>query len=476
MVGTAQIKAFIRGSGRDLEHRSNESPSVGRIRQLVWAYFFLLIFEGALRKWVVPSLATPLLLVRDPIAIAIYYYAVQIKIFPRNYFMVFGVPLAILCFSISLFLPGSSPSVAVFGFHANFLHLPLIFIIPRVFNLNDVREMGRWTLWLSLPLSLLMVVQFRSSPDSWINAGTEGNFQQIESAMGHIRAPATFSFISGPVFFYSLAAAFLFWGEFTKRQYPLHLLLVSAVALLSASVVSGSRALVIGVAVVFICASLAASAIRPWLIFRWLWTMSIAAVLVYGLSNIQYFQEGAEVFSIRVEGSRAAEGGDIGMIGRFTSSFTDALPLFTQAPILGYGLGMGTNAGAALLTGEVSYLLAENEWARVLLESGPLLGGAFLLLRITLCGWIGFQAIHQAIKGNPLPILLFGVCGLLVLNGQWGQTTSLGFTVLSSGLCLAAFGSEKVKSAGQFRFGSFVNKTSSSRHRSVPPVFSGHKW
>lgn len=38
-------------------------------RKAIWIYIFLLIFEGALRKWFLPSLATPLLLVRDPIAI-----------------------------------------------------------------------------------------------------------------------------------------------------------------------------------------------------------------------------------------------------------------------------------------------------------------------------------------------------------------------------------------------------------------------
>ena len=35
----------------------------------IWIYFYLLIFEGALRKWFLPSLATPLLVVRDPVAL-----------------------------------------------------------------------------------------------------------------------------------------------------------------------------------------------------------------------------------------------------------------------------------------------------------------------------------------------------------------------------------------------------------------------
>ena len=33
--------------------------------RLVWAYFWLLLFEGALRKWLVPGLSSALLIVRD---------------------------------------------------------------------------------------------------------------------------------------------------------------------------------------------------------------------------------------------------------------------------------------------------------------------------------------------------------------------------------------------------------------------------
>lgn len=39
------------------------------LRKLLWLYFWLLIFEGALRKWILPGLSSPLLLVRDPVAL-----------------------------------------------------------------------------------------------------------------------------------------------------------------------------------------------------------------------------------------------------------------------------------------------------------------------------------------------------------------------------------------------------------------------
>src|SRR3546814_1990531 len=46
-----------------------DAYSINLLKQGIWVYFILLIFEGALRKWVLPGLATPLLVVRDPVAL-----------------------------------------------------------------------------------------------------------------------------------------------------------------------------------------------------------------------------------------------------------------------------------------------------------------------------------------------------------------------------------------------------------------------
>jgi hypothetical protein len=45
------------------------------LKRWIWIYFWLLIFEGVLRKWIFPELSGPLLLIRDPVALIIYYRA-----------------------------------------------------------------------------------------------------------------------------------------------------------------------------------------------------------------------------------------------------------------------------------------------------------------------------------------------------------------------------------------------------------------
>src|ERR1043166_1308985 len=59
------------------------------LKQLVWLYFWLLIFEGALRKWIFPQYSAPFLVIRDPVALAIYYVAVQARLFPMHRLMRF---------------------------------------------------------------------------------------------------------------------------------------------------------------------------------------------------------------------------------------------------------------------------------------------------------------------------------------------------------------------------------------------------
>src|SRR5207244_1199530 len=105
-------------------------------------------------------------------------------------------------------------AVTLYGFRSNFLHLPLIFIMAKVFDEEDVKRIGWWVLLGMIPLSLLMVAQFQASPDSFINR-TAGSLadeaEQLTAGSGRIRPPGTFSFISGPIFYCSVAAAFVLY-------------------------------------------------------------------------------------------------------------------------------------------------------------------------------------------------------------------------------------------------------------------------
>ena len=72
------------------------------IRRLIWLYLLLLIFEGVFRKWIVPQLSAPLLVVRDPVVVAIYVLALRARLFPQNIYIVSLEIIALLSWATGI--------------------------------------------------------------------------------------------------------------------------------------------------------------------------------------------------------------------------------------------------------------------------------------------------------------------------------------------------------------------------------------
>src|SRR5438105_1344391 len=110
---------------------SVQTPSdLVTVKRLIWLYFWLMMIEGALRKWILPGWSNPLLLVRDPVVILIYIFAGIAGVFPRNGFVNWIAGLSVVSLLISEIGGQGNLLVTLFGFRTNFLHLPLIFLIP----------------------------------------------------------------------------------------------------------------------------------------------------------------------------------------------------------------------------------------------------------------------------------------------------------------------------------------------------------
>src|SRR6056300_708715 len=125
---------------RNLPKRKVVSQAVAAdyafIKKLIWVYFFLLLFEGALRKWFLPGLSQGLLIIRDPIVIWIYFLCYIRGIFPLD----------------NKYIVRAHPATVIFGARTNILHFPLIFIMARVLTLKDVINFGKAFLILALPM------------------------------------------------------------------------------------------------------------------------------------------------------------------------------------------------------------------------------------------------------------------------------------------------------------------------------------
>src|ERR1043165_168512 len=344
----------------------DERGAIQKIRLLLWLYLFLLLFEGALRKWIVPSLSNPLLVVRDPVVVAIYYQAFRARLFPNNGFVRFAMILGFLSFFVGIVAIGNGELlVPAYGWRANFLHLPLIFIVPKVVDEAQMDKVGRWLLILTIPMAVLMVLQFRAPKNDWLNAGVGVEGRQLDSSDGKIRPAGTFSFVSGTVYYLALVTTFVLRGVLDRPLYS-PLLLPSGLALASAQAVSGSRCAIFSAGIVLAMLGVGVFANKT-LLFKSYKLLSFILLIFLLTTSFDFFHEGLTTTTHRFEAASANDN----IVTRFAGGFFDPFVMLPDVPLLGRGLGLGTNAGSALISGKATadYLLAENEWSRVILES-----------------------------------------------------------------------------------------------------------
>ena len=421
-----------------------------RLRQLLWLYFWLLIFEGSLRRWFLPGLSNPLLLVRDPVALLAVIWAWPLL--RQRRWAVWLQPLLWLA-PISVLLAISVGHgdlfTALYGGRILALQLPLIFVYASVFNRADVIRFAWVMLWLSIPMTVLIAAQSNLPETHLLNVGT-GRFGTavFGGAAGRFRPPGTFSFINGVSSFFTLAAASLFLLLYGTpiRQRGLLLCTVAAVALVVAVPVSMSRWLLAGYlqVIVALLGALILSRSRTLPVLSGIMSVLLAIFIAF---QIPAFQQTSEAFITRWEVAALAEADNTDTAvssgldvfqQRVLGGLLNPLADLDTASILGRGIGISTNIGAQRLSGELVFLAGEGAWETTLQELGLPLGLIFLLWRCAFAVWMLRLSLEAALQGNRVPLILAGVSFLVVLAGPLGQPTGLGFLVVFSGLTLAA--------------------------------------
>lgn len=409
------------------------------IHYLLWAYIVALIFDGAFRKWFLPGLSDVFLLSRVPIVFLIYLLALQSRLFPMNFFVVLTGILMVVTGFLAYFIHGNLLTLG-YGILSNFFFIPLIFLFPKVWDWGDVQRVGKFFLLVAIPMTVLIGMQFYMPQSAWVNrsvGGVEG--AGFTGALGRYRPPGTFSFITGVAQFFTLFFAFFLHQFMHKRTISMPLLLVCGACVPLAVFGSISRLLALSVLVVFIMGVFALfyNGRRLPNSFKVLAAMVLCTALA---SQLPFFQDATDAFSARWERATGEDRGGFrqAIIARTIGELTRPFAGMDKLPFWGMGLGTGTQAGAQLMTGQRGFQIAEGEWGRVMGELGPVLGTLFILLRLGLVLFLGKIALDQVLRGNFLPWLMFSASFLLILYGQWGQQTSIGFAILGAGLTLSA--------------------------------------
>lgn len=409
----------------------------------VWAYLLLFIFEGALRKWVAPGLSTPLLMVRTPIVIYMFFVAYQQRLIDNVYVKgLMGV--STICFFTALLFGHHNLYIAIFGWHNYFLHFPFIVIAANILTREDVIKMGKWILYISIPMTLLIINQFYSPQSALVNIGVGGEGSSgFGGAMGYYRPSGTFAFTSGYTAFESLVCAFLIFFFMENSNLPEHLkikkilLYIIAFCYVLCLPYSMSRSMIFNTVLIFAFVLLcSASNIRS---LRKIIIASIAlGVVALIVLNSGYTGDSLAAITERFDQAGEVEGGLEGTFwDRYIGGFIDSL--FMDVPVFGYGLGIGTNVGAKFINGDMFTIFnAESGFGMTIGETGLFLGLFFIFFRFA---WaISLFETGMSQRYNTLGICLLPITCLTLATGGIGAVPMMGYLV-----CVCFLGSAALK-------------------------------
>lgn len=405
----------------------------------IYIYFFLLLFEGALRKWVLPGFSDAILLIRDPVALYILYAAWKSRVSYFNVFVLIVAAVSLIAFYTAILLGHGNLLIALYGLRITLIHFPLIFIIGQVLQKEDVLKIAQWMILLCIPMLVLIIVQFYSPQTAWVNKGVGDAFSGgFTGALGYFRPPGTFSFTNGLVLFFTLSSSFIFWALTQDVKLPIWVIYIALICLFLSIPFSISRTLLFGIVITAFFYLL--SSFKYWLTFLYVIIAMILLITFINIAgNFEFLETGIEVFKERFNAANESEGGleDV-ILNRYLGGLGRALASAEDFPFWGLGLGLGTNAGSQLSTGSINFVISEGEWGRILGEIGPLLGLILILTRVVLGANMLTKSYRQFLRGNMLPWLMMGNLIFYIAQGQWAQPTSLGFSVFFGGILLAS--------------------------------------
>jgi hypothetical protein len=136
-------------------------------------------------------------------------------------------------------------AVAIYGARMFLFHFPMVFVMGRVFDREDVVKMGKVTLWIAIPMAVLTGLQFYSPQSAWVNRGLgdDAGGAGFAGALGYFRPPGTFSFTTGNALFFEFVASYVIYFLFNPKNIGRILLIGSGIALIMAIPFSISRGL-----------------------------------------------------------------------------------------------------------------------------------------------------------------------------------------------------------------------------------------
>jgi hypothetical protein len=373
----------------------------------VQALLVLIIVEGAIRKWFLPSFAELVYFYKDVLMVVILvgYFTQRRKapfVIKRQLKFFFAVITAFLIYACAVVVNPSAPHLfaSLFGLKAYCLYMPLVLLVPRMFTTKEkLINFLRWYLVIALMVAALGVWQFMdSNPDSALNRyawsdEAVGNVVQDTAVFADssgnyfVRITSTFSFVSGLTVYLPIVFALLLGltslGATRTLPASVRLLYYLTIgAAVATAFMSGSRGVIVNlglVTIVFYAFTSMKNAMRR------LRQAVVGGVLIFLTLIVVSPQAVDALYQRAFGGEEQIEEGRARIAAVFDFPFEEA----GYAGAFGYGIGATQNSVPALMsrlglthTGEPIPIPVESESSRVMLELGVIGFLLFTLMRL----------------------------------------------------------------------------------------------
>lgn len=422
-------------------HYAITKPRLSKIGKLFVGILLIVIFEGAFRKWISTGFTIPLVLFRDSMALYGIFWALKsgnLKVGQNSgQILLFGTIILFIWGLLQLITGGGSLLVYLVGIRFWLLYLWFAYVAGACLTEYDFIFIEKVIIITLLAMTPLAVMQHFLPPAAFLNKQIDTYQEDIFIVVtGIVRTTGTFSFTAGfttllAVMTPFVLASLVYKSKSRDRKW---IAIISIVSLVVATITSGSRAAIIFLMILFVF----------FLLFGLLYSKSSrrgaflqAVVLVFALFPfISYFlSRSIEANLERFESASEVED----LFTRIFTIFFGDPDTFQNLSLIGKGLGVGSNFGGSIATGVRSFLLAETETSRVILEGG-LLGFAFIALKLLVVAF-GLYKSWFILRSSAsiLPFLLWITTSLALFT--WpiiGQLTinALGYLLL--GLAVAS--------------------------------------
>lgn len=388
-------------------------------RWVLGVLLFLLIFDGSVRKWLLPGAEQLVFIAKDVLLLtALFLWLVlrggkpQARLHPwvRLMFALYAYWVLLRVFSTSL----PNLAVGLWGVKSHLLYASVLLFLPLAYpRLEDLfAVLEKIYPWVVIPVCSLAFVQVLAPADSFLNQQVRGGEEGIAyfGDAGLVRVTGTFSYISGMAAF--VQATCLLGMALYLAGARSRLFLVGLGFALAALPVTGSRAVVAVVmagAGIMLLAAKTSGAVGLKTVVR---VVLVFAVL--GGISLYTQQDTWTAFSQRVEGARADQ-------NRTITAFTNAFDYMEEAGLTGFGTG-AANLGAPAVAGSVvpfSWLpfgnAFEEESGRIVIELGIIGWVLSLGMRLALLVWAGSLTLNggsprvRAVGVLALPVMALSV-------------------------------------------------------------------